>query len=246
MEMSSVVHRRPAAAVALDFSGRHSGSHAAAEQDDEGYSTVIFRNIQTSTSDCSALATGTISDCDTAYDTVIVRQPSSSAVAAALEVEQESRSICSAPSAQDPNRPAALQIPVSPHSASSLSPTFSPASVLISFEPQTTELFASPLSTASPGSSASVPCPSTPPCEPDTPGSKLEPRIESEEQAAVLHAVAFAHNRRDLNALRRLSESNVDIAVESKKVCRVRRSASDAALQGVNLGRWLFVLCTCL
>ena len=224
----SVVHRKPAAATALDVRRSDSTSEAVADADDEGYSTVIFRNPPSTSAPLSVLD----ADGDAAYGTVIVRQPAAA--------------VAGAPA---PNRPASLEIPVSPnstvsHSTFSASPASSPTSVLVSFAPETTQPFGSPLSSDSPTASPQseeAPLPSS--SSPHVAHASDPPPCEhsSEDHAAASYAVAFAHNRRKnfiASKSRSLSDPVGGVVVDPfSAASRKRSSLSGTQQQGVSLGR---------
>ncbi len=238
------MHRKPAAAAAaVDVPSNISAPEAAADGEGDGYSTVIFRNPLHNFS-TSALTDSL--DGDTAYSTVIVRQPAI-AVAAAHD-------------ARDSHRPDPIEIPVSPNSASAAIPSpllcysssasdaSSPASVLVSFAPETTDPFASPIgaSPCDPALPQAAPAPSSPllsPVSSHTPPAATGKQPENSEQlAAVSHAVAFAHNRRNFGAgkgkSRSISDPHSSVSADLYSTApRKRSSTSGAQQQGLSLGR---------
>jgi hypothetical protein len=230
----SVVHRRPAA-MELPRSGSEAGE---ADGDDGAYSTVIFRNAPPNSNiSISAQEFANSSDGEAAYSTVIVRQPAAETSAAT-----------------DVNRPAPIEIPISPHSSeapaafsssSSTSPASSPASVLVSFAPESTEPFASPFSSGSPHTSTYIdPIASSSPLSPQasqSPPAHSDDAAQNYDQtAAVSDAVAFAHNRRKVGTGKSRSASDPRGGMYGdafNTTNRKRASTSGAQQQGAPLGR---------
>ncbi len=244
----SVVHRKPAAPAAVDVRRGDSVTEAAADGEDEGYSTVIFRNPSSNFPSSALDMDGTFSsDSDAAYGTVIVRNPPSVVAAAHAS-----------------SRPASLEIPATPDSAaldptfssSAVSPASSPTSVLVSFAPEATQAFGSPLSSDTPTSALAVEAvlPSSSPFAPHTAASSPASdegagtrgdkgrSDSSEEHAAASYAVAFAQNRRNYfntSKSRAVSDpfGGVVAADPFSTSRRKRLSVSGMMQQGLPLGR---------
>ena len=241
------MHRKPAAAAAAVPSDT-SAPDPAVDGDGDGYSTVIFRdpfhNFAT-----SALELSDSLDGDAAYSTVIVRQPATAAAASH--------------DARDSLRPDPIEIPVSPNSAasaatpsvlffysSSTSDASSPASVLVSFAPEATDPFASPVCVEPyhPALPQAAAAPSSPPLSPvlcHTPSAASGDQPENSEQLAdVSHAVAFVQNRRNLGTgkgkSRSISDPHSSVSANAHSTApRKRSSTSGVQQQGLSLGRCL-------